>query len=597
MVLSRKVTSGGPSLSGIPCHQSAVTPQRHRHYPALRWRVPAAHCAKGPIFVTVGFACMCSLLFGLLMSAGWTEGAVKTDVSSLIRALRDPNPRARWTAANALRRMGEEAKTAVPALIEALKDSNLSVRFAVADALERMPATAVPALIGALKDSDSQVRRAAAFGLKRMGKTAKAAVPALVEALRDSDPQVRSAAASALEHDWAKAAVPALAKALRDSDRQVRNAAAYALWQMGAEAMGAEAKTAVSALAEALRDSDDHFRFTAGNVLGQMLKVSDVTVRRAAAAALVQGGVAAAGDWSELSEALKDSDEAVRTSAATALEQTVPYFIEKLKDSHELIPAVAAHALGQMGPLAKAAVPALTEALNDSHSEVRQEAAEALGRMGPTAKAAIPILTKLLNNKDEKTNIKETAASALVGIAGYLQDAPDTSFVSDLERARDAIKAIGFSADYVTPINRSIAALRAIKSANTWGSITVFFEKNKGLASVGGVSGLLVLWAFLSLSFARVFAPIPVLRLPIDLEVYTLKQRSRLVMLYLQQLEHDIRKELREVRMVALPLIVSGAAGKADTVPIKTDAWLEDVASQLASPDHCRIPPPPLVLV
>src|SRR5207245_2950920 len=56
----------------------------------------------------------------------------------------------------------------------------------------------------------------------------------------------------------------------------------------------------------------------------------------------------------------------------------------------------ATHALGQIGPEAKAAVPALTKLLSEKDSGVRQAAVRALGQIGPEAKPAVPALIKLL---------------------------------------------------------------------------------------------------------------------------------------------------------------------------------------------------------
>ncbi len=90
----------------------------------------------------------------------------------------------------------------------------------------------VPTLIEALKDPDSDVGYGAAQALGRIGPEAKAAVPALIKALVD-DPRntVRSHAAQALGQigPEAKAAVPALIEALKDENENVRNAADGAL--------------------------------------------------------------------------------------------------------------------------------------------------------------------------------------------------------------------------------------------------------------------------------------------------------------------------------------------------------------------------------
>jgi hypothetical protein len=76
-----------------------------------------------------------SSLFLLLISNGWTQEHAKTDVSTLIKALKENDKAVRLHAADALASMGWEAKAAVPALIAALKDTDSAVRSAAAAAL------------------------------------------------------------------------------------------------------------------------------------------------------------------------------------------------------------------------------------------------------------------------------------------------------------------------------------------------------------------------------------------------------------------------------------------------------------------------------
>ena len=75
------------------------------------------------------------------------------------------------TAAEALVKLGSEAKGAVPALSEALRDELAYVRERAAQALKRIgpeAKAAVPALIKALRDADVDVRRAAVSALKKI---------------------------------------------------------------------------------------------------------------------------------------------------------------------------------------------------------------------------------------------------------------------------------------------------------------------------------------------------------------------------------------------------------------------------------------------
>jgi len=54
-----------------------------------------------------------------------------------------------------------------------------------------MSRQAEPILMGLLKDKEARVRLAAAEALVRIGKEAKVVVPTLTDALRDADPRVR----------------------------------------------------------------------------------------------------------------------------------------------------------------------------------------------------------------------------------------------------------------------------------------------------------------------------------------------------------------------------------------------------------------------
>jgi hypothetical protein len=73
------------------------------------------------------------------------------------------------------------------------------------------------------------------------------------------------------------------------------------------------------------------------------------------------------------------------------------------------------------------------------------------------------------------------------------------------------------------------------------------------------ITALLLLWAISSVAFARVFARVPVLKFPLELEVYLRGQRARLIRAYANQLSEALRihRERRGAHSaVALPLKV-----------------------------------------
>lgn len=130
-------------------------------------------------------------------------------------------------------------KDGIPALIRALEDEDSDfVRSVAVKALGNIGPDAIPALTKALEDEDSGVRWGAAEALGKMGPEAKAAIPALIKALEDSSSAgIRSVAAVAAETlvRIGLDAVPALTMALEDEERPVRYLAAEALGRIGSE--------------------------------------------------------------------------------------------------------------------------------------------------------------------------------------------------------------------------------------------------------------------------------------------------------------------------------------------------------------------------
>jgi HEAT repeat protein len=107
----------------------------------------------------------------------------------------------RQGAAETLGRIGPEAKAALPNLIASFKDEHDSMRQVVVRAVARIGKDAVSPLIEALKHADVPIRAGSAEALGRIGPEAKRAVPHLL-ALRDNENQdasVRHAAAEALK--------------------------------------------------------------------------------------------------------------------------------------------------------------------------------------------------------------------------------------------------------------------------------------------------------------------------------------------------------------------------------------------------------------
>jgi HEAT repeat protein/lysophospholipase L1-like esterase len=217
-------------------------------------------------------------------------------VDALAKLVRDAAGPGRGLAAEALGRVGPEARSAVPDLIAATSDPRPDVRWRAIWALGRIgpaAAQAVPALRAALADADLRWRAAEALG--RIGLPAVAAAPDLIRLLHDPSSTVRWRAATALGAMGARQAVPALAAATSDPAENVRLAAVTDLAQLGANPSLVE-----PVLLVALHDPDSRVRRQAVRALGRLRPVSPAT-------------------WRGLEAASHDPDEAVRKKAVSVL--------------------------------------------------------------------------------------------------------------------------------------------------------------------------------------------------------------------------------------------------------------------------------------
>lgn len=172
------------------------------------------------------------------MGRGDAKDAV---VHALIKALDDQNVDVRKSAAEALGKIGRDAKDAVPALIKALDEENVGVRLSVVEALGnigRDAKDAVPPLINTLSDKDMSVSCEAAEALGKIGRDAKDAVPVLIKVLGERGPEARRGAVYALGQVGAVTpdVVPALRRALSDLSEKVQTRAAIALAKIGRDA-------------------------------------------------------------------------------------------------------------------------------------------------------------------------------------------------------------------------------------------------------------------------------------------------------------------------------------------------------------------------
>jgi len=144
----------------------------------------------------------------------------------------DPEYGVRLSSASALGSLGPKGAEALRLLLHTIGDEDRWGVVHSLGKMGPLGAVAVSELVKVLKsDPDWKLRQAAAEALGRIGLDARAAVPALIRALRDENEHVRYHAIQSLGimGPYARDAIPALKKALRDKYSEARKAAAEAL--------------------------------------------------------------------------------------------------------------------------------------------------------------------------------------------------------------------------------------------------------------------------------------------------------------------------------------------------------------------------------
>jgi HEAT repeat protein len=318
----------------------------------------------------------------------------KPAVASLKTALGDKDEWARAVAAEALGKIGPDARDAVPELAAALGDPSLRVRHHAAVALGKIGPEAkpvVPALTKALRDADD-VAICAALALVQIDPAAiETAVPALIGALERGMDSRSAAEALARLGPAAKRAVPSLRRALEEGAADARKFAAVALG-----CIGPDAAQATDALVKRLKDDYVDARVAAARALVQI----DPANRNLAVPVLV----------ASLADEKAFVREVVPDQLARMGKPAVPALIEALKSENPRVRCEVLRVLGKIGAEANESLPAVLRALKDEPWSVRAAAASALATMGPEAKRAVPELVKMLD--DRYTRAGATAALA-----------------------------------------------------------------------------------------------------------------------------------------------------------------------------------------
>jgi len=297
-------------------------------------------------------------------------------------------------------------------------------------------------------DYDTEVRARAAQALSKIGPEAKQAFPSLTAAMDDSNGEVRAKAAAALIEIDEPAAAEALKKGAAQREERAITDAIYKLQNSRTDHVrgkaakflgetGPAAKDAVPALIKALDDWGYYVRHDSESML------DSIHVRDLAAQAIAQIGESAIPSLIETLTVYGNS-ESLRANAAQLLgrigppaKEAVPALIKALSSENSGIQASASAALGEIGPAAKEAVPALIKALSSENIRVRASASAALGQIGPAAKDAVPALTQTLST-DDQNNLRSSALEALEKIGVPTTELIVKKYIADLLLEHDS---------------------------------------------------------------------------------------------------------------------------------------------------------------
>jgi HEAT repeat protein len=350
----------------------------------------------------------------------------KVAIKDLTAALQSKNDAVVLAAANALVKLGPNAKAALPALEKAYKRSGGLAETVISQAIlaaggegtsvlseisadakapreKRLKAMyqlglsvnpderVVAALAGRLKDPDPQLRAGAVMALAMLGPAAKGAIPPLIDLLADDKldeaadkviPGTSKVVPQAITRVGAEA-VPALTEVLKDGTKTP-----YARWQAAGTLsnLGRGAKSSLATLEATMKDKDP-------------------LVASESACAYVLAGGDSTKAVTVLAGELKDKSPKVLTAAADAIRRlgpkvkdTVPSLTALLTNENREVRLAAAHALSTMGADAKPAVPALANLLKQEDPQQRIQVILALGRLGPNAQDVLPALVERLKD-------------------------------------------------------------------------------------------------------------------------------------------------------------------------------------------------------
>jgi HEAT repeat protein len=333
----------------------------------------------------------------------------KPAVPALIRVLSDRRFTVRGGSATALGKIGAEAKDAIPAILHAPGPAGPGATTFAIPAAAIGPA-AVPALIEGLGDPDDGPRWTAAEALGRIGPRAQAAVPALTRMSTSANLTDRVIAATALwriARD--NRVVPLLVEAARPADgRDLGNR--YAALDALAE-IGPAAAEAVPALIKQLAVENDINAYKVVDALGKIGPAAGAAIeplerisahsqneslRMSANLALWRMTKGEKGLGALIKE-LKDGDNMAKDSALMTLGQigreaapAVPTIAELLRNNPPDL-SLAVGTLRKIGPPAKSTLPVLIQIFNDDALLYKDRVGDAIRAIDPAVAKSLGI--------------------------------------------------------------------------------------------------------------------------------------------------------------------------------------------------------------
>ena len=320
-----------------------------------------------------------------------------TSVPYWVERLCDEDVAVRRHAASRLQVLGSKAKTAIPALLGSLDDPDSQVRSSAAWAIAEVGSEALPHLLKAAKDPRPRVRAIAINALGRFYSEMSVTLPVLLASIKDEHPLVRDSALVTLQsslfsqrNNPEKGAitdveldlvVKSLVMALKSKDTTT-GPHGTPVPQMAAiilASIGPKAKAAIPALLDALTAEDVQLRMSAATALGFI--GSEAKGAIPALLRLLNSDLACGpDDIFFLRHAVLMSLQRLGHQHETMEAVLISAMLDKrLGTSARMI---AAEALGRIIPLTERAVVAFAQAAKDENEQVRGLAVQVLENKG-----------------------------------------------------------------------------------------------------------------------------------------------------------------------------------------------------------------------